>query len=181
MSSSDPSSSPTDPALLQACSAMILDRLSQVVTEALTRISDDLTAEALRADRQERRELLLDAVLLVRESRSDIEARFRRSFNEVFQARMFPAQASATDEAQQPTRELSLVSDDSLTDTLEVGRLAQRAAGALDAEQVLGIRARLAALIERDWFDEARHPASPDAIFEALRKALLAERDIILG
>jgi hypothetical protein len=151
---------------------MILDRLSQVVTEALTRISDDLTAEALRADRQERRELLLDAVLLVRESRSDIEARFRRSFNEVFQARMFPAQASATDEAQQPTRELSLVSDDSLTDTLEVGRLAQRAAGALDAEQVLGIRARLAALIERDWFDEARHPASPDAIFEALRMAL---------
>ncbi|MCX7201269.1 MAG: hypothetical protein NTV17_02990, partial [Burkholderiales bacterium] len=62
MSSSDPFSSPTDPALLQACSAMILDRLSQVVTEALTRISDDLTAEALRADRQERRELLLDAV-----------------------------------------------------------------------------------------------------------------------
>ncbi|MCX7201309.1 MAG: DUF1631 family protein, partial [Burkholderiales bacterium] len=47
-----------------------------------------------------------------------------------------------------------------------------RAAGALDAEQVLGIRARLAALIERDWFDEARHPASPDAIFEALRMAL---------
>jgi hypothetical protein len=172
MSPSDPSLSPTDPALLHACSAMLLDRLSQVVVEALTRISDDMTAEALRCERHERRELLLDAVMLVRESRLDIEARFRRSFHEVFQGRMFPAQALATDSAQQSARELSLVSDDSLTDTLEVGRLAQRAGGALDPEQVLGIRARLAALIERDWFDETRHPASPDAIFEALRMAL---------
>ena len=172
MSFTDPSSSSTDPALLQACSAMILDRMSQVVAEALTRISDELTAEALRTELHERRELLLDAVMLVRESRLDIEARFRRSFTEVFQGRMFPGEARATDPAQQPMRELSLMSDDSLSDTLEVGRLAQRAGGTLDPEQVLGIRARLAALIERDWFDEARHPASPDAIFEALRMAL---------
>src|SRR5690606_9849208 len=32
--------------------------------------------------------------------------------------------------------------------------------------------ARLAELVERDWFEEARHPASPEAIFEALLQVL---------
>jgi hypothetical protein len=37
---------------------------------------------------------------------------------------------------------------------------------------MLGIRARLGVLVARDWFEESRHPAAPEAIFEALREAL---------
>ena len=159
-------------ALLDACRTMIMDRLSQVIADALVRIGDELTAEAMRSDDAQRRELLLDAVMLVRAHGAEIETRFRGSFGQVFEQRMHPDARVEGAGAQTQAAELSLLSEDSLSDTLEVGRLAQHVSGALDADQVLGIRARLAALIERDWFDERRHPASPDAVFESLRQAL---------
>lgn len=159
-------------ALLAECRTLILDRLTGVIGDALGKMGEELTEQAMVSEVNERREVLLDAVMLVRDGRSELETRFRNSFREVFQRRLFPEDAAAASAGSSAPLELSLVSEDSLLGTLEVGKLAQRAGSKLDPEQVLGIRARLATLIDRDWFDETRHPASPDAVFEALTEAL---------
>jgi hypothetical protein len=68
--------------------------------------------------------------------------------------------------------ELELVSEDAVTARLSVDRLIGRARDRLDPGEVLGIRARFGELLQREWFDEAQHPASPEAVFEALKAAL---------
>ena len=159
--------------LLEECRTLILQRLADVIAQALNRMSDELTAEALRSMRSDQQQALLDAVMLVRENRMEIEARFRRAFGDVFERRMFamgaPERAAAGDAA---PAELQLVSDDVISDKLNVDRLVGRARSRLDPDEVLGIRARLGALLERDWFDETKHPAAPEAVFEALKTAL---------
>src|SRR5690606_6144396 len=113
---------------------------------------------------------LLEAVSVVRTHREQIESRFRRAFLEIFERRLFsrpsPAQAAA------PSGELSLVDDAVVSGQIEIDRLVRRARSKLDPDEVLGMRARLAELVERDWFEESRHPASPEAIFEALIQVL---------
>nr|HMS81771.1 DUF1631 family protein [Burkholderiaceae bacterium] len=165
--------------LLEECRGVILQRLTDVVAQALNKMSDELTAEALRSVRSDQQQALLDAVMLVREHRMEIEARFRRSFADIFERRLFAmsaaaasASASGVGVAEATADELSLVSDDVISDKLSVDRLIGKARSRLDPEEVLGIRARLGALLEREWFDETQHPVSPEAIFEALRASL---------
>jgi hypothetical protein len=158
--------------LLEECREVILQRLTDVVAQALNRMSDELTAEALRSIRSDQQQALLDAVMLVREHRMEIEARFRRSFADIFERRLFVMRASAGAEGAPTASELTLVSDDAISDKLNVDRLIGKARSRLDPDEVLGIRARLGALLEREWFDETQHPASPEAVFEALRNAL---------
>ncbi|MCZ8337794.1 MAG: DUF1631 family protein [Burkholderiaceae bacterium] len=158
--------------LLEECREVILQRLTDVIAQALNPMSDELTAGALRSIRSEQQQALLDAVMLVREQRMEIEGRFRRSFADIFERRLFATNAAAsTDGGPSPT-ELTLVSDDAISDKLNVDRLIGKARSRLDPDEVLGIRARLGALLEREWFEETQHPVSPEAIFEALRSAL---------
>jgi len=157
--------------LLEECRELILGRLGEVIAQALNLITDELTTEGLRAKNPERQKALLDAVMLVRENRSEIETRFRRSFGDVFERRLFAI--NRPDEAESTTpSELELVSDDAINARLSVDRLIGRARNKLDPDEVLGIRARFGALLERDWFEETQHPASPEAVFEALKAAL---------
>lgn len=155
--------------LLQDCRELVISRLSKVIGEALNRMSEDLSGLALKSKDPEEQRSLLDAVAVVRQHRTEIELRFRRSFTDVFERRLFDRREES---APQTAGELSLVDDSVLQAKLALDRLAQRARGKLDPDEVLGIRARLAALLDRDWFDEERHPASPDAVFEALKDSL---------
>lgn len=156
--------------LLEDCRGLVLDQLSSVVTLALDKMADDLTADALKSSKGEHQRALLDAVMLVREQRSALEQRFRRYFSDIFERRLF-ATGDARDSVAEPlsSDELTLVSEEVISDKIDVDRLIQRARSRLDPNEVLGIRARLGALLERDWFDEGNHPASPEAIYEALR------------
>ena len=156
--------------LLQECRELVISRLSKVIGEALTKMSEELAGLALKNRDPEEQRSLLDAVAVVRQHRSEIELRFRRSFTDVFERRLFnrPAESSAQD----GTCELALVDDSVLQAKLALDMLVHRARGQVDPNQALGIRARLADLLEREWFDEAYHPASPDAVFEALKASL---------
>ena len=156
--------------LLEECRELILSRLVEIVAQALNQMSDELTAEALRSMRSDQQQALLDAVMLVRENRMEIEARFRRSFADVFERRLF-TMAEETAGGDAPI-ELELVSDDVIRDKLSIDRLIGKARSKLDPEEVLGVRARFGALLEREWFEEARHPIAPEAVFEALKSAL---------
>jgi hypothetical protein len=155
--------------LLEDCREMVISRLARVISEALDQMSDELTAMAMKEARREAQQALLDAVSMVRVHRADIEFRFRQAFSDVFERRMYNR---AEPESGPEPGELSLLGDEAMEGRIAVDRLVQRARGKLDPDEVLGVRARLAALLDRDWFDENDHPASPEAVFEALRNAL---------
>lgn len=162
--------------LLDECRELVVARLAEVVGDALARMGDHLADEALRVGSSDHRQALLEALSVVREHRLEIERRFRRSFKDVFERRMFarrdPDHAAEPAGARKAMAELSLVSDDEIDERLAVDRLSHKARRQLDPEEVLGIRARFGALLDRDWFDENAHPVAPDAIFEALKSAL---------
>lgn len=162
--------------LLEGCRELVLQRMGEVVADALNKMSDELTAEALRSFRSDQQQALLDAVMLVRENRTEIETRFRRSFGDIFERRLYaldrPSAADGATAATDADAPLQLVSDDAIRDQMSVDRLIGRTKSRLDPDEVLGIRARLGALLDRDWFDEGKHPVSPEAVFEALKNAL---------
>ncbi|HRO61348.1 MAG TPA: DUF1631 family protein, partial [Burkholderiaceae bacterium] len=157
--------------LLEDCRELVLSRLGRVVAEALAGISDELTELALRETRRDAQQALLDAVSLVRSHRPEIELRFHDAFSEIFERRM-RGESDAPQASQPQGGELSLVDDSEIGERLALDRLVQRSRSKLDPDEVLGVRARLGALVERDWFDEKGHPASPEAVFEALRRTL---------
>ncbi|RIK98342.1 MAG: hypothetical protein DCC72_01710 [Burkholderiales bacterium] len=172
---------PLDPrrrlALLQECRDLVLAQLSRFIDEALDRLSIELTITAMKAAGRESQQALLDALSLVRAHRNDIEFRFRQSFAELFEQRLFD-RGSATDTAAAaaaaaaPPGGLALVDDRAIEDRIAIDRLVRRARRQLDPDEVLGVRARMAALLGRDWFDEDDYPASPEVVFEALRRSL---------
>jgi len=155
--------------LLEDCRGIVVAGLERVVSEALDKLSDEMVARAMGESRRENQQVLLEAVAVVRQHRRDIESRFRKSFAELLERRMF----NRSSEAQQaPAAELALVDDAVEEERIALEQLAQRSRNRLDADQVLGMRARLAALLDREWFDENDHPASPEEVFVALRSAL---------
>ncbi|MEO6268864.1 MAG: DUF1631 family protein, partial [Lautropia sp.] len=71
--------------LLEDCRELVLDRLSEVINQALAKMAEELTKEALKATRSDRQRTLLDAVMLVREQRHSLEQNFRRYFGDIFE------------------------------------------------------------------------------------------------
>ncbi|GMV03300.1 MAG: DUF1631 family protein [Burkholderiaceae bacterium] len=157
--------------LLEDCRGIVVSGLERVVNEALDRLSDEMVARAMGETRRENQQVLLEAVAVVRQHRRDIEARFRKSFSDVLERRMF-RHGGQTAAREVHDAELALVDEAVEEERIALERLAQRARNRLDPDQVLGMRARLAALLDREWFDENDHPASPEEVFEALRVAL---------
>ena len=158
-------------AMLEECREQVVTRLTAVVSEALDKMSGELTDQALKKVKREEQQALLEAVSIIRQHKEDIQSKFKRGFADVFERRMF----NKTVDPQQSgpeNGELSLVDDNVIKDQITVHRLVHRAKSRLDPDEVLGVRARLAALVERDWFEEDQHPVSPEVIFEALKSAL---------
>jgi len=161
-------------ALLHECRDLVVAQLSRFIAEALDRLSVELTITAMKAAGRESQQALLDALSLVRAHRNDIEFRFRQSFEELFEQRLFdrsPQKGRRTG-AEPAGGELALVEDDAIDDRIAIDRLVRRARRQLDPDEVLGVRARMAALLGRDWFDEDDYPASPEIVFEALQRSL---------
>ncbi|MFT3802676.1 MAG: DUF1631 family protein [Burkholderiaceae bacterium] len=166
---------PADPltraALMKDCREYLVSQLSEMVAGALTRIADDLMDNALRSLSRFEQQAMMEAVALVRSHRDQMAATFRDAFVDSFERR---AQGQSQDSAPMPDGELSLIDDSVLSGKLNVDRLVHRSRSRLDPDEVLGMRARLAALLEREWFEENEHPAAPEAVYEALKQAVSA-------
>lgn len=159
--------------LLHECRDLVVAQLTRFIGEALDRLSVELTITAMKAAGRESQQALLDALSLVRMHRNDIEFRFRQAFAEIFEQRLFDRGTNAHKPQAEPrTGELALVDDDAIDDRITFDRLVRRTRRQLDPDEVLGVRARLAALLDRDWFDEDDYPASPEIVFEALQRSL---------
>lgn len=159
--------------LLHECRDLVVAQLTRFIGEALDRLSVELTITAMKAAGRESQQALLDALSLVRMHRNDIEFRFRQAFAEIFEQRLFDRGTNARKPPAEPQiGELALVDDDAIDDRIAFDRLVRRTRRQLDPDEVLGVRARLAALLDRDWFDEDDYPASPEIVFEALQRSL---------
>jgi Protein of unknown function (DUF1631) len=157
--------------LLEDCRESVVVQLCKLVGDALARMGEDLATTALgRSDRDEQQSLI-EASSVVRQHRANIELSFKKAFIDCFERRLF--QKSGEEKPEKSfDGELQLMDDAVFTDKLTVDRLVSKTRGRLDPEEVLGIRARLAALLERDWFEETQHPVAPEAVYEALKSAL---------
>ncbi len=157
--------------LLKDCRDVVLSHLTRFIAEALDRLSVELTITAMKEAGRETQQALLDALSLVRVHRNDIEYGFRQSVAEIFERRLFN-EAHAEPAKEPDSDELALVSEEEIETRIALERLVRRSRGRLDPDEVLGIRARLAALLDREWFDEDDHPVSPSIVFEALQRSL---------
>ena len=160
--------------LLEDCRELVLEKLSGVITKALEKMADELTVEALKATRSDRQRALLDAVMLVREQRKSLEQNFRRYFGDIFERRLFANPDSYSAKAAEvPLDELSLVSDQVISDKIDVDRLIQRARSRLDPNEVLGIRARLGALLGDEGVE-----AALGVVLDRLHRAAAVEQEV---
>jgi hypothetical protein len=158
--------------LLEDCRELVMTRLNKLVNDALSSMGEELTTVALSTSKREEQQALLEAVSIVKQHKVEIEQRFHRSFADIFEKRLFNNRGEEQDKVEVDPSELTLVDDDVIRDKIAIDKLVHRAKGKLDPDEVLGVRARLAALLEREWFDENLHPAAPEAIFEALKSAI---------
>ncbi len=157
--------------LLEECRESVVVQLCTMVSNALTRMGEDLAAQALGRSERDGQQFLIEASSVVRANRTNIELGFKKSFIDGFERRLF--QKNGDDKPEKSFEgELQLMDDAVFSDKLTVDRLISKTRGRLDPEEVLGIRARLAALLERDWFEETQHPVAPEAVYEALKLSL---------
>jgi hypothetical protein len=158
--------------LLEDCRELVMTRLNKLVNDALSSMGEELTTVALSTSKREEQQALLEAVSIVKQHKAEIEQRFQRSFTDIFEKRLFNNRPGSEENVDANPTELMLVDDDVIRDKIAIDKLVHRAKSKLDPDEVLGVRARLAALLEREWFDESKHPAAPEAIFEALKSAI---------
>ncbi len=157
--------------LLNDCRELVVSRLCRAIAETTRVVGDELHALAFKEMRGDVRHALLEAVSLVRQHGNEIQAHFRIVFADLFERRIH-GEVGFVERTAPVSDELALLDDKVIQERMAADRLVQRARSRLDADEVLGVRARMGALLDRDWFDEKNHPASPEAVFEALRRAL---------
>ena len=161
--------------LLDECRELVSSKLSAALTDAVKSISENLANAATKSTEPKEQELLLEAVAVVRAQQLEIEKRFRKSFNAVFERRMFAGRDGSKDKknaVEIDVAELSLVSEDDVNSRLQVEKIVHRSKARLNPDEVLGMRARLGALLDREWFEEDQQPASAQDVLESLKSTL---------
>lgn len=159
--------------LLDECRELIINKLGDALNEAVVSMTASLAEEASKSQDSKQQELLLEAASVVRSNQHEFAVRFRKSFKDIFERRLFNKGEEKTGSPEQiDMSTLSLVSDDDVSSRLAIERLVHRSKSRLNPDDVLGMRARLGALLERDWYDEDKQPASPKDVFEALKLTL---------
>ena len=161
--------------LLDECRELVSAKLSAALTDAVKSIGENLAAAATKSTEPKEQELLMEAVAVVRAQQIEIEKRFRKSFNAMFEKRLFAGRdgtAGKPDPVEIDMSQLSLVSEDDVNSRLVVDKIVHRSKSRLNPDEVLGMRARLGALLDRDWFDEDQQPASAQDVLETLKTTL---------
>jgi hypothetical protein len=160
--------------LLDECREMIMSKLGAALNDAMARVSESLATAAIESKDNAEQAMLLEASGVVRANQIEIEKNFKRGFNDAFEKRLF---AKAGQESETPATEfdaasLSLVSEDDVNSRLAIDKLVNKARSRMSADEMLGIRARLGTLLDREWFEEDTQPASPADVLLALKNSL---------
>jgi hypothetical protein len=162
--------------VLSECREIAHARLCDVIGKALAKIDEDLFQLADKTLKRAEQQVYLDAMTRVRQHRADILKKFEECFRTIYDQRLDGTknESQATQKRGDDTFggiELSLVSDSIIETGIAIDRLAKTVRSAADNNEVLGIRARLGMLLNRESLEDADNPLSPEAIFEALKLA----------
>ncbi|MBL8385495.1 MAG: DUF1631 family protein [Burkholderiales bacterium] len=162
--------------VLSECREIARSRLADVVAQALAKIDEDLFQLADKSIKRDEQQVYLDAMTRVRQHRADIQAKFEECFRTIYDQRLDTGRGEGR--AAKPSAlgtggglELALVSDSIIETGIAIDRLAKTVKNAADNNEMLGIRARLGLLLNRDSLEDADNPLAPEAIFEALKLA----------
>lgn len=173
MTSETASLTPPARSLLSECREIARARLAEVIATALAKIDEDLFQLADKSIKRDEQQIYLDAMTRVRKHRSDIQREFEEAFRAIYDRKLESEREKKPAAPADPFGglELSLVSDSIIETGIAIDRLAKTVMSAVDNNELLGIRARLGALLNRDALEDADNPLSPEAIFEALKLA----------
>lgn len=161
--------------LVIQCRELAKVRMTKTLTDAVAHVEEDLLRLSTVCDSKTEKQVLEDAMVQMRQSREVLARAFERDFVAVFD-RLTAAIEGRDPSALNKTAELTLdqltlVESSDLDEELIVTDLARESKGHVDAQQLLGIRARISHLFGTDILEDQRNPLAPEAIWEALRLA----------
>jgi len=149
---------------------LALPKLRKALTEVLVKADDTLFDLMQSSTGTSETQALIDAMRLIRLNRPDIEGEFERSLRDAM-AGLELGSPEPAGEVKHEKRELSLVDEDDLEESLGVQALSEnlsRRTGP-DYEQ---LTARLASLCPSTAFTSRHNPLGPEHIAEAVRHGL---------
>ncbi len=164
--------SPTSRAVLNHCRSLVRDRLNRVLSDALEKLEDDLLKLVEASTRVSEQQVLLEAISHLRKHRGELAVAFDRNFLEVFDRRLDGRPSPIAIEAiPSLSGKLTLVEDNAIEEQIVVSQLARKAKDRIDPDELLGVRTRLAHLLDNDELGDEANPIAPEAIIEALKRA----------
>ncbi len=160
--------------LLDECREMIMSKLGAALNDAMEKVSESLADAAIESKDNTQQAMLLEAAGVVRANQIEIEKRFKRSFNDTFEKRLFakPGQETESAATEFDAANMSLVTDDDINSKLAIDKLVSKSRSRISDDEMLGMRARLGALLDREWFEDGKQPASPADVLNALKNSL---------
>lgn len=179
----EPAQKPLSPRVLSAASRTLLVqcreiarvRLTKTLSEAFTNVEEDLVRLANASGNRVEQQVLLDAVVHVRQYRETIGAGFERHFVEGFDTRVTQATTGTVKPTEKSAElsldEVGLMETHALDETIAVTELARETKNQIDMQELLGIRARISHLLGAELLDDALNPLAPEAVYDAMRLA----------
>lgn len=159
--------------LLKQCREMAIGRLSTSLTGMLDKMEETLWSMAEAATDRDERDLYMQAKDQAKVQRAAIEAQFKKRFETEFEQRankQAGKSESAGAAAEIDLSSLSLVDDDSLSESLKVKDLASKMRGKYN-DELRALDQRIGVLLKDPDLKDADNPLSPDTIFSAFKQA----------
>lgn len=151
---------------------MAVERLSGSLTSMLDKVEETLWTMAESTTDRDERDLYMQAKDQAKAQRAAIEKQFRQRFESEFEQRA--TKNAKKDEGEAPQEfdlsTLTLVDDDSLSESLKVKDLAGKMRGNLN-DELRALDQRIGVLLKDPELKDADNPLSPDTIFSAFKQA----------
>ena len=156
---------------------MAVAGVTDIVAQAVGRVSEDLAELAIRTFESSRQRALAAAASVLSMHGKSLPAAFESAYAVRYAASLAPGRAPEPGirERQTSLDELSLVDEDVMTDRVCLSRLVHRTRGHLDSDDLLGLPARYGAMLGREPLSDSEQPLAPEVIYDALN-AVIDER-----
>ncbi len=158
--------------VINGCRDIAVTRICAALAGAFDKIEDELFELAGQSPDRDAQNMYLDARNQAREKRKDIESAFRSEFVSFFAKKV---KSAGDEEAPKSANrynldQLSLVEDDTLTESLAVGDIARRLTDKCD-EELRALSQRMGFLLSEPELSDDANPIAPDTVIKALKSA----------
>lgn len=158
--------------VINGCRDIAVTRICAALADAFDKIEDELFDLAGKSPDRDAQNMYLDARNQAREKRQDIESAFRSEFVSFFAKKVKSAGDEVTPKLTNRYNldQLSLVEDDTLTESIAVNDIAKRLTDTCD-EELRALSQRMGFLLSEPELSDAANPIAPDTVIKALKSA----------